>query len=72
MFLWPLAQGARWDLEHTGESFMPRVDIHEDKEAIHVDVELAGIPKEKIQVRRFSCGASCRSLLRRLTTRTTC
>lgn len=49
-FDFPLVQGARWDLESTGESFIPRVDIHEDKNAIHVDVELAGIPKDKIKV----------------------
>jgi HSP20 family molecular chaperone IbpA len=60
IFPWPLTQGARWDLEQTGESFMPRIDIHEDKEAIHVDVELAGIPKEKIHVR--SLDSLCLSL----------
>ncbi len=55
--LGPLTQGARWDLDQSG--FMPRIDIHEDKEAIHVDVELAGIPKEKIHVRCTSPDLRC-------------
>ncbi len=53
LFSWPaVTQGARWDMEQAGRggSFIPRIDIHEDKEAIRVDVELAGIPKEKINI----------------------
>ena len=44
-------QGARWDLEQSGsDSFIPRINVSEDKSAITIDCELAGVPKDAIDV----------------------
>ena len=41
----------RWDLANDdGGNFSPSIDIHEDDKALTFDVELAGIPKEDINV----------------------
>jgi HSP20 family protein len=40
----------RWDLANDDGGFNPSIDIHEDDKALTFDVELAGIPKEAINV----------------------
>lgn len=46
---WPMKWDVGFGLDKGGE-FVPRIDVHETKEAIVVDVELAGVPKENINV----------------------
>ena len=41
---------ARWDDEFQSGKFLPRCDIKENEKAISIDIELAGVPKDEIQV----------------------
>ena len=40
----------RWDLSNQEGNFVPQLDIHEDDKTIMVDMEVAGVPKEDIQI----------------------